>query len=383
MIQSTGSAYTVDGIKFESKIRAAIFATQVNKPMTWGFNKELFDAYNWKKEPAFTLDQLYDQRARNLREKYDYIILSYSGGSDSHNILMSFIRQGLYIDEIVVNHMTTAWDKFIVRDPSQRASWNTGAEHDLQTIPRLKEVEHLIPKTKITILDLTNNLFEAFTSYGDESWVMDRKEGLNPLNVTRYNYAYFKEVRTLFDKSHRIAMIVGADKPHTVIKDDQFFFYFVDKGLNIVPIDDNFKDYNNSSLEFFYWSKDALDLMCKQAHVIKRFLENNPQHMHIWDHTNTNPNNWRLVQEPMLKNIIYSTWNSSWFQTEKSTSDWSSEFDTWFIKGYQDHRAHAIWREGIKYVTQNAQPYLKYKNGTPDGLRYFSQWHYIGKINRQ
>jgi len=124
--------------------------------------------------------------------------------------------------------------------------------------------------------------------------------------------------------------------------------------------------------------------MCKQAHVIKRFLENNPQHMHIWDHTNNNPNNWRLVQEPMLKNIIYSTWNSSWFQTEKSTSDWSSEFDTWFINGYQDHRAHAIWREGIKYVAQNAQPYLKYKkDGTPDGLRYFSQWHYVGKINRQ
>jgi len=378
------SFYEVDGIQFESKIRACLFASSVNKEVKWNFNKEFFDSYDWTKEPEKSLDQLYDERAKNIREKYDYLILSYSGGADSHNILMSFIRQGLHIDEIVVNHMSTAWEKFVILDSRQTASWNTGAEHQLQTIPRLKEVEHLIPRTKITILDLTENLFNSFTSYGDASWVLDRKEGLNPLNVTRYNYAYFKDIRKKFDKGHKIAMVVGIDKPRTVIDNGNLHMYFLDKAVNIVPIDDNFKDYTNSALEFFYWSPDAVDMLCKQCHVIKRYIDLNPQQRHIWERVNMGPENWRLIQEPLLKPILYSNWNQSWFQTDKSTSDWNSEFDTWFVSGYKDHPSHAIWREGINYMIKNAPKYLKYKpDGTPDGLQFFIQHYKIGRLATQ
>ena len=363
------NVYRVGNLSFHSKIRACIHATQTNQEVTWDFNKDFFNKYDWTKEPSKSLDQLYDERAKQLREKYDYLILSYSGGSDSHNILMSFIRQGLHIDEIVVNHMSTAWNKFVVLDSKQTASWNTGAEHELQTIPRLKEIEHLIPKTKITILDLTENLFKAFDSYGDASWVLDRKEGLNPLNVTRYNYAYFKNIRQQFDKNHKIAMIVGIEKPRAIIHNNMFMMFFIDRSVNIVPIDDSFKDYTNSSLEFFYWSQEGVDIVCKQGHVIKRFLEANPQYIHLWKNENSNASNWRLVQEPMLKPIIYSTWDRSWFQTEKSTSDWHGEFDTWFINGYKDTSAHRIWREGLDYVVKNAGKYVREKpDGTPDGL---------------
>ena len=76
--------------------------------MDWIFHDDAFSKYPWHIEPEASLDQLYDARARQLREKYDYVVLSYSGGSDTHNILESFIRQGLHIDEIVTNHMTTA-----------------------------------------------------------------------------------------------------------------------------------------------------------------------------------------------------------------------------------------------------------------------------------
>jgi len=239
----------------------------------------------------------------------------------------------------------------------------------------------LIPGTKITILDLSQNLFDAFTSYGDESWVLGRKEGLNPLNVTRYNYAYFTNIRKQFDKGYKIAMVVGIEKPRTVIETGIFKLYFIDKGVNIVPIDDNFKEYSNSSLEFFYWSKDALDLLCKQAHVLKRFIERDPNRTKLWDKTNLNPDNWRLIQEPMIKPVLYSTWNTSWFQTDKSVSDWNSEFDTWFINGYSDHESHKIWNAGLKFVTDNAKPYLRYRSdGIPDGLKYYLQYHTIGPV---
>ena len=294
---------------------------------------------------------------------------------------MSFIRQGLHIDEIIVNHMSTAWNGIVVNDPKQTASWNTGAEHQLQTLPRLREVEQLIPNTKINILDMSDNLFEMFDSYGDASWVMNRTEGLNPLNVTRHNYGYFAEIRKRFDKSQKIAMVIGVDKPKTIIKNDKFYIYFDDRSVNIIPIDNDFSEYTNSSLEFFYWSPDALDIMCKQAHVIKRYLESNSQVQYLWQRDNMSANNWRLVQEPMIKSIIYTTWNSNWFQTEKAVSDWYSEFDSWFINGYVGHKTHSIWADGVAYVRDNASDHLKYRNGRPDGLKTYFQHYYIGPFD--
>lgn len=91
--------YTCNGQTFDSKIQAYLYGAQVKQRVEWDFNNELFRKHDWTVEPEETLDQLYNARARQLREQYDYIILSYSGGADSHNILMSFIRQGLHIED--------------------------------------------------------------------------------------------------------------------------------------------------------------------------------------------------------------------------------------------------------------------------------------------
>jgi hypothetical protein len=80
---------------FASKIEACIHGTKTKIPVKWHFNDETFDNYPWHIEPSESLDDLYDRRAREIREKYDYIVLAFSGGSDSNNILEAFIRQNL------------------------------------------------------------------------------------------------------------------------------------------------------------------------------------------------------------------------------------------------------------------------------------------------
>ena len=130
--------YHAGGQKFSSKIAAALHSIKTNTKLHWNFNDEIFSKHDWSKEPLSTLDELYDARSRELREKYDYLILSYSGGSDSHNILMSFIRQGLHLDEIIINHMNKANDQFTDLNPTNKNSTNAAAEFHLQTLPRLK-----------------------------------------------------------------------------------------------------------------------------------------------------------------------------------------------------------------------------------------------------
>jgi hypothetical protein len=366
LINKSLGYYKVDDLEFDSKIAACIHATKFNKDVKWIFNNDVFEKYSWNVEPTETLDQLYDIKTKELREKYDYLIISYSGGADSHNIVESFLRQGLHIDELLINTMSEGNEKFLPVSVENKTSHNAGAsEHVLQTIPRLKEIQNRSPQTKITIVDLSKFLFSFFDSYGDASWIETKREGLNPLNVTRYNYLYYSEVRKKFDKDKKIAIVVGVEKPRTFIydKNNNFYIRFADRAANVASVNDFMHEYPNSTVEYFYWSPDSCNILCKQAHTIKRWLEINPQHKHLWIGKAQTPEMFRLVHERLLRTLIYTTWNDSWYQADKSTSDWYSEFDSWFIRGHAGTKTHTVWLEGIKHVQKNAEKLDNNKKG--------------------
>jgi len=376
--------YSCNNLEFDSKIQACIYSSKVNKPLAWHFNDTEFDAYNWTNEPIESLDRLYNRRAKDIREKYDYVILSYSGGSDSHNILEAFIRQGLLIDEIVINHMSKA-NTSIVLDSNNKNSWNAGAEFELQTIPRLKYIKNNSPKTKITVLDLSDNVFDTLRNSTDASWVESKREPLNVSGATRYNYIYFKEVRTQFDRSKSICLILGIEKPRTYIKKNKFYLLFSDKSANIASASEHISDYTNATVEYFYWSPDAIPIICKQAHVIKRWLEAFPQYKPLWTPVDRADlfTKHRLIHERMYRTIIYTTWNDNWYQADKAIKDWNSEMDDWFVSQYRDTKEFSIWKEGIKYVVENAKDYVITRDNSFDGLKTFLNNYYIGEINEK
>lgn len=384
LINKTLGYYKVEDLEFDSKILACIHATKFNKPVQWIFNNDVFGKYRWDVEPIESLDQLYDRRARELREKYDYLIISYSGGADSHNVVESFLRQGLHIDELLINTMSEGNGNFMDISEDNKSSHNAAAsEHVLQTIPRLKEIQNRSPKTKITIVDLTKFLFSFFDSHGDASWIETKREGLNPLNVTRYNYLYFSEVRKKFDKDKKIAIVVGVEKPRTYIHSETNNFYvrFNDRAANIASVNDFVKEYPNSTIEYFYWHPDSVDMICKQGHVIRRWLEANPQYKHLWSGKALSKEVFRLVHERVLRTLIYTTWNDNWYQADKSTKDWYSEFDSWFIQGHAGSKTHNIWSEGLNYVKQNASNFINQKNGYADGLVMFNHDYNLGPMS--
>lgn len=382
MINKKLGYYTVNGIEFDSKIKALTHATQNNAAPEWHFNDTEYQAYNWTVEPTLTLDQLYDQRTRQLREKYDYLILSYSGGADSHNILMSFIRQGLHLDEIVVNTMEKGNKKSTTLSTNNVQATNAAAEHDLQTVPRLKEAAKLMPNTKISICDLTDYLFDYLEGVGDESWVFDKREGLNPAGMTRFNYLHFLDIRRQFDKDKSFGIIMGIEKPRCFIHKNRFVLSYSDRATNITTVAEHFKEYPNSTIEFYYWSPDALDIQCKQAHTIKKWLEAFPQYRDYWDaEKGMDFTTIRLVHERLLRTVLYTTWDNNWYQADKALGDWYSEFDQWFFDDYKDTKAAYIWKAGIDYVTNSLNKYIKVdESGKVDGLSVFSRRYLIGEM---
>jgi len=327
--------YLCNGVSFQSKIDALLYSTTIQKPVEWIFHQDTFLKYPWHIEPSETLDQLYDRRSRELREKYDYVILSYSGGADTNNILESFIRQNLHIDEIIINHMSSITKKTTILDPNVKASWNFAAEHELQAIPRL---------------------------------------------LFRYNYFHFREIKKQFDKNLKIGIIVGVDKPKTKIKsDNKFYIYFNDLTTNIATINDFNDEYTNTTVELFYWSIDCLDLLCKQAHVIKKWLEKAPGRQYYWK--NPDANVVRLFHERWLRPLIYTTWDNNWFQADKATQWINCEFDSWFMTDDSFVRERELWKRGIDFLEKNLSDFVIYKNDKPEYLKQFIHEYCIGTIN--
>jgi hypothetical protein len=380
MIDKDLGYYVSNGVEFSSKVDACLYGKTANKPVEWIFHNQEFTKFAWNIEPVETLDQLYDKRARELREKYDYIILSFSGGSDTNNILESFIRQGLHIDEIVTNHITQATKSTTVLDPTVKDAWNFAAEHNLQAVPRLKYISEKCPRTKITVLDVSEVVLNSMNVFDDVDWVLHRNDHLSIGQLFRYNYFHFKEMKNQFDKNLKIGLIVGLDKPKLVIRgDNNFCIYFPDSVVNITTINDFNEDYTNLKTELFYWSKDTLPLLAKQAHTVKNWLEVNPKYQQYWKSSTFAT--VRTHQERLLRPLLYSTWNENWFQVDKSTSWFNTEFDSWFKNNPGMKHELTMWQRGIDYLTEKLPDYITYdKDGNADAMKQFKHEYVISRM---
>ena len=212
--------YTAGDQAFASKARCLLYATENQLPVEWVFNNNVFGAYDFSHEPESSLDSLYDRRARELRERYDYVILSYSGGADGHNILMAFHRQGLHIDEIITNWIFEASKtEFLVIDPAITESWNQNAEYELTVKDKMQWIADNMPKTKVTIYDSSKDILTYYLKARDASWVLDSRDVINPSGHQRFNYYHVKELRSRIDRKQNIGIILGIDKPPCIIVD--------------------------------------------------------------------------------------------------------------------------------------------------------------------
>jgi asparagine synthetase B (glutamine-hydrolysing) len=92
--------YQVGDFRTYSKFEAIEQHTKTNKKLQWNFNDTIYRSYKWDQEPKESLSELYRQRAQQIREQYDYVVLWFSGGADSTNILNAFIDNNIKLDEV-------------------------------------------------------------------------------------------------------------------------------------------------------------------------------------------------------------------------------------------------------------------------------------------
>lgn len=340
--------YTVGNNVYFSKVQALIEGTNTNQFPTWNFNNDVYGKMQWEHEPETNILELYRMRAQQLRDKYDYIRIEASGGSDSTQAIFSFLLNGIHIDEIVFRY-PKAGEGSIPITTNHRCE-NTLSEYQYATRPFLNWVKTNYPQVKITIHDYSADML--VDKDRDESWVFSAKEFLQPGHVTKFPNYKTIEHKYLADKGKSICVLYGIDKPKICIRDGKWYLYFMDFQANYANPDVG--DYTNITNEYFYWSPDLPEISVKQAHLVRNWF-NNPVNSHAqflarWPNHSVAQ---RTGYENLIKPLIYPDYDPMTFQVTKPSTNFYSEMDYWFYENFKHHKLYQSWQAGIRFVENN------------------------------
>lgn len=245
-----------------------------------------FDSLNLFEEPKESLNDLYKQRAIQLRNDYDYIILFYSGGADSHCILETFLLNNIFIDELVIYDSVDLPSKTKIKNEDPEGfvyleSEGRGREIQHSAIPLAKHfIETYSPNTKITYFsslleehlkfwkNMTKdkffyNLDTVFTSLISNFTVFRTR---NP-NVFSPNWKKIKSTK-------KTVSLWGREKPAIKYNDTGFYFFFTDNLFQATfdPCFNLSEDGFPNIHEFFFIHPSCPKLFLKQAHVLVNTL---------------------------------------------------------------------------------------------------------------
>jgi hypothetical protein len=306
-------------------------AVSSRKQCRFYYYDDILSKVPWKIEPTETLETLYKLRAQEIRDTYDYVIVCFSGGADSLNVLETFYYNNIHIDEIVMVGAFSQ-DNFFGDDSNHNAEIYQSAYPTLASL-------HL-PKTKITTIDYSllfdnPNNFSLIRNYGNE-WIKHIGFRKSPHHLFWRDFKYFVGA----DNNKKTCYILGTDK----------IDYFRGTKAHINISDMSITEYGNlySNENFdrvnFYTSYEdtALNIIRKQAHIVHSFDK-----IHNIRSRVTMENFKRHVVEK----LVYNHKNPIRYVSKKSTSSYISVRDT-FMLSAQNTPMHDMFLEGLNTLNK-------------------------------
>jgi hypothetical protein len=324
-----------------SKWQAQKQSYQTKQPVQWIFNDEEYSKIDWTREPEISLTELYRIRAQQIRDRYDYVVVMYSGGADSHNALMSFLSNNIYVDE--VSHMTELKGD---RDIDSFAN----AEIAKVAWPEAEKLlNQYSPTTKHRTIDITDIILDLPNHLDDQEYITATSAWMTPGNLARsFLREKIPEYQEIISSGKKLCFVWGADKPllatlyNRTSQTQYHAVTFSDRESCLVSPRQKYLNRSWEHDEFFYWSPDLPELVCKQAHLLKKMLSV-PKHIapsgHYGLDTTFSEFGWVLHDRKLSilslnagHSVIYPQWNPDTFSVGKTRSRVFSDRDQWLFK---------------------------------------------------
>jgi hypothetical protein len=336
-----------EGKIFRSKLLANIHATQKNGyDVTFHFNDDILSQLNWMHEPPHTIDYYYKLRAESIRDQYDYIVLMYSGGSDSTTILKTFMRNNIKIDEVATygiwNHSI---DKYYTLD---------NLEITFAATELLKECAN----SGIKVAHL--NLLDGIEQLSTDDWIWHSDPLFSASQAVRYPVVYGRtELSDMIISGKKVAVILGHDKPRILYKNGGLHYGLCDMGGIGTGIFPQFFDpnYNGPTVELFHTNVAVPEIMIKQSHMVANWYRSNfgnhckilldPETLDPLFNSRVNtivyPTTWRETEtytigkgkiqsgaglkiNPLSSNLMSYEWRSEWLYSNLSDSHYAKNW---------------------------------------------------------
>ena len=364
-------------------------ASRTGLPVQWHFNDEVYNKFDWRSRLNLSVSELYRMRAQQLRNKYDYLILWFSGGADSSTILESFLYNNIRLDEIVI-----VWPRSLTAgkytpnlntDPS-----NFVSEWEYSIKPKLDWVAQNHPEVRITVLDQFVDM-PAVEDHED-TWTLIEKHNFPAIHKQRLMDHALRE-RSQTHKN--IASIAGNSPPAIAVLDNAWLAVYFENNLasSANGKSDYLLDGTPRNVEYFYWTPDFPELLREQAHVILEHLNSNPmakdlffQHSlrtHNQNLNALNDSDIRELRRQLIKKLIYPNWISTTFQSKKPKGMYiQPEIYTWFFTNPESEQFLQSWKSAIRsqYSLIKDSTWFDTQNGTDGFKNFFSKFYPIGRL---
>jgi len=321
--------YTDSGIIFPNKIKAIEYQKKTKQEVYFYYHDDVYNNINWSYDPPESLDILYKHQAQRIRDKYDYVVLLYSGGYDSHNVLETFHFNNIKIDKIVITGSFS-------QDDGKKTNINHNIEAYKTAFPYIEELGY----TNITqVIDQSKYYGDmsnfSIKQYG-EDWIENIGTRFSP---THY---FFKDLEKFVDipkefENKKIAFVWGHDKPQLDYKKDPsntLYFKFRDTVINgYGKFNQTFrKDINNV---FFYWDPTYPFILQKQMNILKN----------VWLVSPIKFN--RMMTEQNITKLIYNFKKPILFKALKSPTALIARRDN-FLLSHKDSEIYKFYQLGLK-----------------------------------
>ena len=258
--------YQVGSYKTYSKLEAIEEETRTGNSVKWNFNDAVFSNYNWTVEPTESLNELYRCRAQQIRDEYDYIVLVYSSGADSDNILTTFINNDIKLDELLM--LTSDSGTKNKEDGFNKEIYNVA-------LPRAVAAKLTQPSLTYRVLDIVPMTIDYFSqTHTGLDYVYTTNGYLSPGHLGKNKIRdQVPEWQRMINAGKRVVFVWGTDKPIVRGVNGSYYFMCRDMGGNAVTAAQQIDNVPGIFDEFFYWSPDAVPMLIKQGHVLKNYLK--------------------------------------------------------------------------------------------------------------
>lgn len=259
--------YQVGDFKTYSKVEAIELQRRTGIYPQWNFNEAEFSSYDWTVEPTETLGELYTRRARQLRETYDYIVLFYSGGSDSSNIVETFVNNQIEFDEIAT------YDYWSIDPDRENFFHKEQFQVSYPYIQLLQEQGIQFKHRRIDLGSVSVGLLQDQQYATNRAYYGNSHWGTNHLS-RGYIRDIIPDYQRLADQGKKVVFVWGCDKPRLFYENNRYCMKFIDFiGSSGVTVRTQLLNRENEYDELFYWAPESADIICKQSHTLMKFFK--------------------------------------------------------------------------------------------------------------